>query len=170
MKRAIIFLAGAALLASPAAAVPGTRVLDGAAIDQLIRDTYAVISGPAGKKRDVEQMRRQFAPDAMLRAIGPDGLRGGSNEDYIAKSVPIMEKEGFAEVELGRRVEIYGNLASVWSAYEGRNDDGSYHERGVNSFQLVKLNGKWVVASLIWQEETPDNQIPADLIAKGEAK
>jgi hypothetical protein len=30
--------------------------------------------------------------------------------------------------------------------------------------QLVKIGGKWVVASILWQEETPDNPLPANLI------
>jgi hypothetical protein len=28
----------------------------------------------------------------------------------------------------------------------------------------VKIDGKWVVASILWQEETPDNPLPANLI------
>ena len=69
-----------------------------------------------------------------------------------------------AERELGRRVEVWGGLATAWSAYVGRNASGTFHERGINSFQLVKVDGKWLVASILWQEATPDNPLPADLI------
>ena len=137
---------------------------DLAGIDRAIRGVYEVISGPPGQKRDFDRMRSLFAPNALLRVIGPKGIRGGTLEDYIAKSGPILEKEGFTEHELGRRVELYGNLASVWSAYDGRTASGSFHERGINSFQLVKIDGKWLVASILWQEETPDNPLPANLI------
>ena len=34
---------------------------------------------------------------------------------------------------------------------------------------LVKVDGKWLVASILWQEETPDNPLPAGLI-KGSSK
>ncbi|HEX5237170.1 MAG TPA: DUF4440 domain-containing protein, partial [Sphingomicrobium sp.] len=60
-------------------------------------------------------------------------------------------------------VEVYGNLATAWSAYDGKAADGSFHERGINSFQLVKVDGKWLVASILWQEETPDFPLPANL-------
>jgi hypothetical protein len=152
-------LAGAAAAAQPSTA-------DLAGIDQAIRGVYEVISGPPGQKRDFDKMRSLFAPGATLKAIGPNGLRGGSLEDYISRNSAILEKEGFTERELGRRVELWGGLATAWSAYDGRTASGSFHERGINSFQLVKIDGKWLVASILWQEETPDDPLPKDLVRK----
>jgi len=142
---------------------------DLAGIDAAISSVYGVISGPPGQKRDFDRMRSMFAPGATMKAIGPKGLRGGSVEDYISRNSAILEKEGFSERELGRRVEVWGGLATAWSAYDGRTANGSFHERGINSFQLVKIDGKWLVASILWQEETPENRLPANLI-KGSKK
>ena len=153
---------GVLALAAAAAAQPNAADLAG--IDRAIRGVYEVISGPPGQKRDFDRMRTLFAPGATLKAIGPRGLRGGSLEDYISRNAEILEKEGFTERELGRRVELWGGLATAWSAYDGRTANGSFHERGINSIQLVKVGGKWVVASILWQEETPDNPLPAALI------
>jgi hypothetical protein len=160
----------AAAAAAAAVSVPGrTSAADLVAIDRTIHEVYAVISGPPGQKRDFDHMRSLFAPGATLKAIGPKGLRGGSLEDYISRNKDILEKEGFTERELGRRVEIWGGLATAWSAYDGRTATGSFRERGINSFQLVKIEGKWLVASILWQEETPDNPLPRNLI-KGSKK
>jgi hypothetical protein len=150
----------AAMLLAAAAVPPA----DLAGIDQAIRGVYEVISGPPGQKRNFDRMRAMFAPGATMKAIGPKGLRGGSVEDYITRNAAILEKEGFTERELGRRVEVWGGLATAWSAYDGRTANGSFHERGINSFQLVKIDGKWLVASILWQEATPDNPLPAELI------
>ena len=155
-------LAGAVSAAQPAKT-------DLAGIDAAIRGVYEVISGPPGQKRDFDKMRSLFGPGATLKAIGPKGVRGGSLEDYISRNKDVLEKEGFTEHELGRRVEVWGGLATAWSAYDGRTASGSFHERGINSFQLVKIDGKWLVASILWHEETPDNPLPADLI-KGSKK
>ena len=154
----------AALLAAAVAPVPPANAVDLAGIDQAIRGVYEVISGPPGQKRDFDRMRAMFAPGATMKAIGPKGLRGGTVEDYITRNSPILEKDGFTERELGRRVEIWGDLATAWSAYDGRTANGSFHERGINSFQLVKIDGKWLVASIVWQEATPENPLPVDLI------
>jgi hypothetical protein len=153
---------GTLALAAAAAAQPNAADLAG--IDAAIRGVYEVISGPPGQKRDFDRMRTLFAPGATLKAIGPKGLHGGSLEDYISRNAEILEKDGFTERELGRRVELWGGLATAWSAYDGRTANGAFHERGINSFQLVKVDGKWLVASILWQEETPDNPLPAALI------
>ena len=163
----IRFALALALLAAPATAAPPPSA-DMAAIDHTIGEVYAVISGPPGQKRNFDHMRSLFAPGATLKAIGPKGLRGGSLEDYITRNSAVLEKEGFTEHELGRRTEVYGNLATVWSSYDGRTQSGSFHERGINSFQLVKVDGKWLVASILWQEEgTPVVfPLPADMLPK----
>jgi hypothetical protein len=155
------------LVAAVAASQPAKADLAG--IDAAIRGVYEVISGPPGQKRDFDRMRSLFAPNATMKAIGPKGLRGGTVEDYISRNAAILEKEGFTERELGRRVEVWGGLATTWSAYDGRTANGSFHERGINSFQLVKVDGKWLVASVLWQEETPGNPLPKDLV-KGSVK
>ena len=154
----------AALFAAALTSAPAANPADLAGIDGAVRGVYEVISGPPGQKRDFDRMRSMFAPGATMKAIGPKGLRGGTVEDYIARNSAILEKEGFTERELGRRVEIWGGLATAWSAYDGRTASGSFHERGINSFQLVKVDGKWLVASILWQEATPENPLPADLI------
>jgi len=152
---------GALMLLAAAGAQPANADL--AEIDRTVLAVYDVISGPPGQKRDFDRMRSLFAPGATMKAIGPKGLRGGTVEDYISRNSAILEKEGFTETELGHRVELWGNLATVWSSYDGRTANGSFHERGINSFQLVKVDGKWLVASILWQEETPENPLPANL-------
>ena len=153
---------GAFLLFAAATTQPAATA-DLAEIDKTVHAVYDVISGPPGQKRDFDRMRSLFAPGATMKAIGPKGLRGGTVEDYISRNAAILEKEGFTETELGHRVELWGNLATVWSSYDGRTASGSFHERGINSFQLVKVDGKWLVASILWQEETPENPLPANL-------
>jgi hypothetical protein len=153
---------GALMLLAAATAQPAANA-DLAEIDRTVLAVYDVISGPPGQKRDFDKMRLLFAPGATLKAIGPKGIRGGSLEDYISRNAEVLEKEGFTEKELGRRVELWGNLATVWSSYDGRTANGSFHERGINSFQLVKVDGKWLVATILWQEETPAFPLPTDV-------
>ena len=162
MSKFVIIAAALAAVATPAVAQQ-PQLTDQAAIEQTIRDVYAVISGPPGQKRDFDKMRSMFAPNALLRPITPNGLRGGTLEDYIAKSGPLLEKDGFTETGLMNRVEVFGNLAHVWSSYDGRTATGSFKTRGINSFQLVKIGGTWKVASILWQQESPQFPLPANM-------
>lgn len=133
-----------------------------AAIDEAVANVYAVISGPVGQERNFEAMRAMFTPDARLTAMTPRGLMGGTVDEYITRSGPFLVQSGFTESELARRMEIYGNIAHVWSSYSG-----TYGEdeavRGINSFQLVRIDGRWLVQSIFWQAESPDNPLPADM-------
>ena len=149
-------------LAASAASL-GPNCADRIEIDPAISAVCDVISGQR-QKRDFERMRSLLASGATPKAIGPKGLRGGSLEDYFSRNKDVLEREGFTKLEPGRRVEIRGDLATARSAYDGRTANCSVHERGINSFQLVKIDRKWLGASILWQEETPQTSLPAQLI------
>lgn len=140
---------------------------DMAAIKATLQAVYAAISGPVGQPRDFAKMRALFTPDARLTAITAQGLRGGTLDDYIARSGPFLVEQGFTETALVNRIEVYGDLAQAWSSYEGRftNRDGTPGlVRGINSFQLVRQpDDRWLVQSILWQAATPDNPLPQDM-------
>ncbi|GMM92070.1 hypothetical protein [Qipengyuania sp. MTN3-11] len=139
---------------------------DLAAIDAAIDGVYAVISGPVGQQRDFARMRSLFMPDARLSSMTASGIRGGTLEDYIARSGPGLVSSGFTERELDRRVEIYGDIAHAWSSYEGSFTQGDGTRgtvRGINSFQLARQDGRWLVQSIFWQAESPEFPLPQDM-------
>jgi hypothetical protein len=76
-------------------------------------------------------------------------------------------KDGFTERELGHKIQRYGNVATVLSSYEGKNaSTGKVVTRGVNIFQLYFDGKRWWILSMVWDEETPQNPIPPDLLPK----
>jgi hypothetical protein len=112
----------------------------GAAVDEM----YAMISGPAGP-RDWSRQANCFHPEArQIRTfVGPDGrssMKIMSLDEYARNTTPIFAAQAFYEVEIGRRVDLFGNIAHVWSAYEARvsPDDSDPERRGINSIQLFK--------------------------------
>ncbi|HZG45984.1 MAG TPA: hypothetical protein VEZ41_06920 [Allosphingosinicella sp.] len=138
---------------------------DVASIDAIMRAVYDVISGPAGQKRDWNRMRSLFTSNARLMPKGGRGLMSGSVEDYITSSGPQLEQNGFIEREIARRVEQYGDIAHVFSTYEARQSaSGPVFLRGINSFQLVRHEGRWWVVSIMWQAESPQNPLPAQYL------
>jgi hypothetical protein len=136
-------------------------------IESIMTAVYDVISGPAGQPRNWDRMRSLFAANARLMPLGRAGLRSGSVEDYISSSGAMLESRGFTEREIGRVVEQYGDIAHVFSAYEGRFSAGEPSPiRGINSFQLVRHGGRWWVVSIMWQAETPENPIPPRYLSR----
>ena len=136
-------------------------------LDAIMTAIYDVISGPKGQERDWDRFRSLFVDGARLI---PQSNQAGaivlSPEDYVNRSGSFLVDNGFFEIEIGRRVERYGNIAHVFSAYEARNalEDEAPFLRGINSFQLLYHNNRWWVVTIYWQQETEDNPIPDDMI------
>jgi len=141
---------------------------DVASIDAIMKAVYDVISGDAGKPRDWDRFRTLFHKDARLIPSGKNpqtGVTGATAltpEQYIERASPRMAKEGFFEREKARRIEIYGNIAHVFSTYESFHSltDKKPFIRGINSFQLLNDGKRWWVVTIFWQGETDDNPIP----------
>ncbi|GAC1661415.1 MAG: hypothetical protein NVS9B15_25000 [Acidobacteriaceae bacterium] len=138
-------------------------------VDALMQKLYATISGPAGQKRDPDMFRSMFVKDlgrlSVLvkdRQTGQPGVRLITLDDYIQRSFPMLEKDGFYEQEVARRTERFGDLVAVWSTYESRRkpEDATPFMRGLNSIQIVNEGGQWKVLSIVWQAERPDLKLP----------
>ena len=73
----------------------------------------------------------------------------------------MLEKDGFYEKEISRKVENYGSVYHVWSTYEARNvADGPLLERGINSIQLFWDGTRFWILSWVFDNETNGNTIP----------
>ena len=143
---------------------------DHASIERTVDAVYAAISGPAGVERDWDAMRALYLPQARLTAIRADGIESGTLEEYIASKRDFLVANGFCEGTLVNRILVYGDIAHVWSSYSGdwTEPDGAVGgTRGINSFQLRRdESGTWRIHSLLWQVETPEFPLPADMEAQ----
>src|SRR6266487_625345 len=161
--------AAAATQSAPPAANPA----DVATMDSTIAALYDVISGPPGK-RNWDRFRSLFIPGARLiptgrRQTGEVGSRVLTPDEYIQRSAPLLEKNGFFEREVSHRVEKFGNIAHVFSTYESRHakDDAKPFARGINSIQLINDGKRWWVVTVFWQGEDEKNPLPAEYLRPG---
>lgn len=155
----------------PPAGAPATPVAadpaDVASPDAIIAALYDVISGPAGTARDWDRMRSLFLPGARLIPTGrsPQGegrYRVMTVEDYIAGSGPVLERDGFFEIETHRVSERFGSVMHAFSTYESRRtlDDAEPFMRGINSIQLWHDGARWWIVTVYWQQESERHPIP----------
>jgi hypothetical protein len=144
-------------------------MVDRSDVGAVVDEIYAMISGPAGP-RDWARQRAIFHPDArQVRTwIGEDGRPAMKIMDpaqYEADTTPFFAANPFYEVEIGRRMDLFGNIAHVWSAYEARRspDDEAPERRGINSIQLVRdSDGLWSVLAMVWDNEREGVAIGGD--------
>jgi len=153
------------------AAIPAANPGDVAAMVSIVAAVYDVISGPAGQKRSWDRFRSLFIPGARLiptgrRQTGEVGSRVLTPDEYVTRSSPLLEQNGFFEREVSRRVEKFGNIAHIFSTYESRHkpDDAKPFARGINSIQLMNDGSRWWIVTIFWQGEDEKNPLPAEYL------
>jgi hypothetical protein len=143
-------------------------------VEHLVASLYDVISGPAGKPRDWERFRSLFLPDGRLGVIRPEtpatkdapAHKGDAifltPDMYVQRDDPYFKAHGFFEKSIANRVEEFGNLVHVWSTYESRNaeSDSKPFTRGINSLQIVHAQGRFWIASVLWDDERSGLTLP----------
>ena len=129
-------------------------------IGSVIDEMYAMISGPAGP-RDWSRQANCFATDARqirtwVDEHGRPQRLSMSLEDYEANTTPFFAANAFYEIETACRIDVFGNIAHVWSNYEARSalDDIEPERRGINSIQLFRdPDHGWRIVAMIWDNE-----------------
>lgn len=135
-------------------------MVDRTNVRAVVDELYAMISGPAGP-RDWARQRAIFHRDARqvrtwVDSDGRPAMKMMAPDDYAADTTPFFAANDFYEVEIARRIDVFGNIAHVWSAYEARRwpDDKKPERRGINSIQLVRgADGLWSVLAMVWDNE-----------------
>ena len=153
---------------------PAADPKDVATMDSIIAALYDVISGPAGQKRNWDRFRSLFVPGARLIPTGRNpqtgevGSRVRTPEEYITRSAPLLEQNGFFEREISRQTEKFGNIAHLFSTYESRHkaEDEKPFARGINSIQLMNDGKRWWVVTIFWQAEDDKTPLPAEYLRK----
>src|SRR3954464_4399799 len=138
----------------------GDAMTDEAEIGAAIDEMYAMISGPKGP-RDWSRQSTCFLPEARqvrtwMDEQGRPQKLSMTLDEYQANTTPFFAENDFYEIETSRRIDLFGNIAHVWSGYEARRspDDAEPERRGINSIQLVKDgDGLWSVLAMVWDNE-----------------
>jgi hypothetical protein len=133
---------------------------DEAEIGAVIDEMYAMISGPAGP-RDWSRQANCFLPEARQVRTWVDAedrpqKLSMSLDEYSANTRSFFDANPFYEVETSRRIDLFGNIAHVWSSYEARRspDDDAPERRGINSIQLVRdPELGWRIIHMIWDNK-----------------
>jgi hypothetical protein len=133
---------------------------DEESIGAVVNEMYAMISGPAGP-RDWSRQDNCFLPEALqvrtwIDEAGRPQKLSMTLDDYSRNTQPFFDTNAFYEVETDRRIDLFGNIAHVWSTYEARSspDDQEPERRGINSIQLFRHSELgWRIIHMIWDNE-----------------
>ncbi len=104
------------------------------------------------KNSDAALIRGAFADSAILQTIGRDKegkmIIENDKVEEFAKLISGLKKGAADEQIVFESIKIDGPLAIVWAPYKFY-FDGQFSHCGVDSFQLVFINGQWKIQYLI---------------------
>ncbi len=147
---------------------------DVSTLDGIVKAFYETISGPKGQPRQWGRDRTLYMPGVNFVSMSEQGgkIRAGvlNHQQYVNSTNESLVTTGFQEREINRITRRFGNTAHVYSTYEFSTDDKSEKGRGVNSIELYWDGTRWWIAFAGWDEERPNNPIPAEFLPKAGKK
>ena len=104
------------------------------------------------KTSDAAKIQSAFADSAILQTIGrlkegSEVIRNESVKEFAASISKIAKGDADERIEF-EAIKIDGPLASVWTPYKFYYK-GQFSHCGVDSYQLVRINGIWKIQYLI---------------------
>jgi hypothetical protein len=135
----------------------------------IVLAAYAAIAREPGRSYDWDRFRTLFLDGALLipnteqtnGVFTPLTVEGFIEyvDRFTDPSSP--DDRGFIEGEVHRLEERYGDIAHVFSTYEKHFwGDERVIGSGVNSFQMVRHDGRWWITGIIWDEPMGGEPIP----------
>jgi len=176
MRKTVLFLALAAVVltpqlhaqAAPAQATP-PACRSTATLDDLVKAIDSAVTGAADKDRTC--FRALFLPEARLVPLAKNADGGFSPHILTVDGwIEAVHKRGSAslmEHQIKVGTEVYGHLAHLWSTYETRVEiDGKVQSqvKGINSIQAANDGKSWKIQEIVWEAETPEEQIPSQYL------
>jgi hypothetical protein len=134
-------------------------------IDSCIKNLYRFLSYTNGKTENVDSLSSLFIPDGKLTANFGDQPKTWSVQQFIEFVKDGYTKQSITdreEIELFEKTEIFGKISQRISTYKINFliNEKIEQRRGINSIQLLKINEKWLINSLIWDTEKLSLKIP----------
>jgi hypothetical protein len=123
-----------------------------------MRSFYQVISFEEGGAPDWSAMDRLFSKHARITRITPEAIDYmdlATFRDMAEELLEVGAYTSFHEREIARRIDRFGSVMHVASAFETRisPDAGDFIARGINSIQVVLEDGSWKILSLCWDDQ-----------------
>lgn len=129
----------------------------------LVDACYDLISFEPGSEPDWDGFRVLFHPQAVLalRVFPEDDTVTVMDLDaYMVKQIRAgMEEEGYTETLVSRTEFVFHDVSEVRVMFEMKFGDGAPH-MAIDLFGLVKLDGRWYIASIVSDIAPPGEPLP----------
>lgn len=129
-------------------------------IQNLIDTFYEIISGKATEMRDWDKFKNLFYTNANIMSISYNSDNNcvsiPKNVDtYISVLNEFLKGVDFYEYGLNYKIEVFGDIAQVYSEYEAKNykEDKELIKRGINLVQAINDGESWKILNMLWDTQ-----------------
>ena len=172
-----LFLASAGPAAAPAMG-QGTAAPVAPPAGDVVAGLYGLVSSTAGRLPDWDAVRALFLKEAVivlrtsrtaLTAFTVDGFIKDFVDFYErpftrGEATVVPKESGFTEKVVRTKVWEFGDMAHVLVLYESQITGFSGPpQRGVDSWLLVRRDGRWLIAAATNEIVTPARPVPPEL-------
>jgi hypothetical protein len=141
-----------------------------ATAEGLVRALYDRVSSEPGTTPDWDQVRSAFVPQAIVvLRTSRDSTTVFTLDGFVQDFVDFIERAnvretGFRERVVKTQALVFGDIAHVLVLYEAHvTGSPRAPQRGVDSFQLIRRDGRWWIVSVVNEIPTAARPIPPEL-------
>ncbi|MFC2165852.1 nuclear transport factor 2 family protein [Acidobacteriota bacterium] len=136
----------------------------------VVQKLYDLVTFDAGSTPDWDEVKSLFIDKAIVvLRTGRDNSTVFTLQGFVDDFVNFIEKAKVVETGFKEEIKrikpmVFGDIATVLVLYEasipGRKRPP---QQGVDSFSLIKKDGRWQIVSIINEIPTPSNPLPEEL-------
>ncbi len=139
--------------------------------EELVRSLYHLVSvTPGGPQTDWEKVRSLFYKDAVIelrqtpKTTSVFSVQGFIDDFIRFNQRARVPERGFSEKILRLRSMVFQDIAHVLVLYEASMPDSSRPpQQGIDSFQLIRKDGRWWIISVANEVPAPGSPLPKEL-------
>jgi len=139
--------------------------------ESIVRGLYDSVTFNPGSTPDWDYVRKFFFPEAIFAVrMTRTSMATLSVEEFVEWfegdiEKYKMEERGFEETIQKMKMTIFGEMAHCFAVYKARfmTPADSPGQIGLDSFSLMKKDGRWWIVSLTNEIVTPQNPLPKEL-------
>lgn len=136
----------------------------------VVARIYDLVTFEGGNSPNWDEVRALFLDEAVIvLRTSRTAITVFSVDGFVDDFVTFIERANVAQVGFTERIlrtepTVFGDMAHVWVLYEA-SIPGSPRppQQGVDSFSLIKRDGRWWIAAVTNEIPTPTRPIPPQL-------
>jgi len=168
-----IFMPGMVLVSILLFSLPPQSFANGEAhdtVEGVVQKLYDLVTFAAGSTPDWDEVKSLFIDRGIVvLRTSRDKSTVFTVQEFVDDFVNFIERAKVVETGFKEEIKrikpmVFGDIATVLVLYEasipGRKRTP---QQGVDSFSLIKKEGRWQIVSIINEIPTPDRPIPEEL-------